>query len=346
MDNGSPAGTTPTGSVTFYDAGVAVGTGTLTMTSAGKATATLTTASLAAGGHSFTAVYGGDATFAAGSPSAPFAHTVNPAATKTTISSSALNVGYNQSVTFTAVVSPTAANAGSPPSGSVNFYDGSTLLGSGALVNGVATLTKSNLGVSGHQITAVYQGDGNYLTSTSPALTETVGQASVVPNLTANLGSATAYQPVSFTLTLGGASGLPAPTGTVTFVIDGNAQSAGAQRRVGDAVPAERPRRRQAHHRGVLQRGLQLRGLQQLGQPAGRDHRVQPRLSESIDARVRHETPDARPQGRASGVFRVGRASGAGRAGPAREARPSPSGHADSPARPAKKVHSAPRPGR
>ena len=51
--------------------------------------------------------------------------------------------------------------------GSVSFYDGTTLLGTGALAAGVATYTTLNLPVGALSITAVYSGDTNFSTLTS-----------------------------------------------------------------------------------------------------------------------------------------------------------------------------------
>jgi hypothetical protein len=65
------SGGTPTGMVTFYDGATALGSATLS-----GGTATFTTALLSVGGHSITAVYGGDANFAA-STSSTLTQTVN-----------------------------------------------------------------------------------------------------------------------------------------------------------------------------------------------------------------------------------------------------------------------------
>jgi YVTN family beta-propeller protein len=61
-----PGAGTATGKVTFFDGSTTLGTSTLSSTD----TATLTTSSLAAGSHSFTASYGGDANFSASSSTA------------------------------------------------------------------------------------------------------------------------------------------------------------------------------------------------------------------------------------------------------------------------------------
>jgi hypothetical protein len=76
--------------------------------------------------------------------------TVGKVASTTTLQSSALTALAQSSVTFTANVSGGA-------SGSVNFMDGTTQLGTATLSNtGVATLTISTLADGVHNITAVY----------------------------------------------------------------------------------------------------------------------------------------------------------------------------------------------
>lgn len=78
-------------------------------------------------------------------------------------------------VTFTATVSSAAAT----PTGTVNFMDGSTLLGSGTLAAGAATFTTSSLAAGPHSITAVYSGDTNFVTATSGVLAQVVIDFSV-----------------------------------------------------------------------------------------------------------------------------------------------------------------------
>jgi hypothetical protein len=52
--------------------------------------------------------------------------------------------------------------------------DGTTALGTGTVVNGVATFQTANLSKGKHTLTAVYGGDANLTASTSTALTETI----------------------------------------------------------------------------------------------------------------------------------------------------------------------------
>jgi Bacterial Ig-like domain (group 3) len=56
----------------------------------------------------------------------------------------------------------------------VSFLDGTTALGSGSLVNGVASLAVSILTAGSHAITAVYNGDSNFAGVSSSALSELV----------------------------------------------------------------------------------------------------------------------------------------------------------------------------
>ena len=90
---------------------------------------------------------------------------VTQAGTTTTLMASASSLNPNQSLTLTAQVQ--SATIGTP-TGSVNFYDGTTLLGAATLSGGSATLTTSMLtpGVT-NSVTAAYQGSQNYAGSTS-----------------------------------------------------------------------------------------------------------------------------------------------------------------------------------
>lgn len=83
------------------------------------------------------------------------------------------NVG--QSVTFTATIAYSIAGLGTP-TGSVSFYNGTALLGTGTLNSGVASYTYSSgfSAVGTYTIYANYSGDTNYNPNSAPALTETV----------------------------------------------------------------------------------------------------------------------------------------------------------------------------
>ena len=154
---------TPTGTVSFLDGATTLGSSAL---NAGGV-ATLSLSNLSVGAHSITAQDNGSSTYT-GSVSDVVTQTVNKASSTTTVTSSRNPSNAAQSVTFTATVSPSVA------SGSVQFFDGSTALGTAPLSAGKASLSTSSLSAGSHSITARYNGDSNYTGSTSAVLTQTV----------------------------------------------------------------------------------------------------------------------------------------------------------------------------
>src|SRR6266436_1257975 len=192
----SSATGTPTGTVTFQEGAAALGTGTL---SGGKAT--FTTLGLTAGTHSITAIYGGDASFAI-STSPVLMQTMNNTANSTSVASSNNPSIFGATVTFTATVISSATGA---PTGTVTFQDGAATLGTGMLSGGTATLSTSALAGGAHSITAVYAGDTNFASSTSPALIQTVADFSLSASPTST--TATAGSTSTYTITITPAGG-------------------------------------------------------------------------------------------------------------------------------------------
>jgi len=189
-----------TGIVTFLDGATTLGSGTITANEA-----TITIATLTGGAHSLTASYGGDINFA-GSVSTPLAQTVDKAATTTVLTSSKNPSTYGDSVTFTATVTAGAT-------GTVTFRDDTTVLGTIALSGTTATLTTTALVAGGHPVTATYDGDGNFATSVSSTLTQTVDKAATAVTVASSANPSTYTGAVTFTATV------PADaTGTVTFL--------------------------------------------------------------------------------------------------------------------------------
>ncbi len=84
-------------------------------------------------------------------------------------------------MTLTATITPETTGPASP-TGTVEFFDGSTLLGSGTVSNDVATLITTALPLGTSSITATYEGDTNYAGSTSPAVSVTVVQSATPPS--------------------------------------------------------------------------------------------------------------------------------------------------------------------
>ena len=190
------------------DGSTTLGSGAL---SNGSATYTTTTP-LTGGSHSITAIYGGNTNYAT-STSGAVTQTVTKASVLPTVSSSgALLAGtttytstYNSSVTFTATV-PSGAT------GTVTFKDGSNTLGTGTISGTTATYSTSTLSIADHLITAVYNGDTNYNSSTSTSITQRVNKYATTTSV-ASLGSSSlSGNSVTFTATVTNGT-----TGTVTF---------------------------------------------------------------------------------------------------------------------------------
>ena len=96
--------------------------------------------------------------------------TVSPAATATALATSASPVFIGTNITFTATVT---SAAGVPP-GTVNFLNGTTLLGTGTVnASGVATFSTSTLTPATYTIVAAYQASANFASS-SGTMTQVV----------------------------------------------------------------------------------------------------------------------------------------------------------------------------
>jgi hypothetical protein len=77
---------------------------------------------------------------------------------------------YGQREVLTATVTTNTLGAATPTGGTVTFMDGSTMLGSTSLSNGIATFSITTLGAGTHALTASYRGDGtNFQGSSTPS---------------------------------------------------------------------------------------------------------------------------------------------------------------------------------
>ena len=180
---GSPA-PTPSGTVTFVDftyqdvSPVATTLASNVPLDA-NGQASVTTSNLAAGNgflgnHLITATYNGDANFPAGSAS--LLQKVHAFASATALSSSPNPSTPGQSVLFTATVT------GSPPTptGMVTFQEGSNALAQIPLSDGTASFSTSSLSLGNHTITATYQSDTQFASS-SDNTTQGVAAPSPTP---------------------------------------------------------------------------------------------------------------------------------------------------------------------
>jgi len=196
----------PTGSVTFYDGTLSIGSGSLS-----GSTATLTLSSLTAGSHSLTAAYSGDGTFGP-STSPVLTQTVVQAGVSMMLTSSMNPSSINQPVTFTVVVT---GSGPATPTGTATFKAGTTTLGSAALSGGQANLTTTFTKSESVSIVVSYSGDQNYKAQNSKTLKQVVDKYSTTTALTSSQNPSTYGANVTFSATVVSAG--PTPTGTVTF---------------------------------------------------------------------------------------------------------------------------------
>ena len=191
--NSSTTSYSITGTVAFYDGSILLGTATLVSNTATLSGIALSTASA----HSLTAVYSGDATWA---PSTSNAVILVPLLLpdSVTLTVSPASAAPGQVVTLVATVTPAVAPAATSeqnPTGNVVFYNGSTIIGTVALVAGpnhtsTATLLTSTLPGGSNVLYAFYVGDSFYQPGTSNSITITVQDFSIVivsPNPPSNL---------------------------------------------------------------------------------------------------------------------------------------------------------------
>ncbi len=161
-----------TGTISFYDGTTNICKVAVAATASCPANAG---AGFTVGTHVLTAAYSGDAMHL---PSTSEAVTVvvmaaAKAQTVTILTSSLDPAVAGQSVTFTANVATAGSSA--IPTGAVTFFDGSTVLGTKALVGaGVASFSTSSLSSGSHVVTASYAGDANSGASVSAVFAETV----------------------------------------------------------------------------------------------------------------------------------------------------------------------------
>jgi hypothetical protein len=197
----------PTGTVTFMDGAIPIGTAAINPDTHQAIAFAL---SLPAGSNIITAAYNGGPGFAASS--AALAEAVN-APTTTTLAASSNSTTSGQVIAFTATV----AADGASPTGTVTFMDGSLPIGTAPIdpITGQAIAFTDSLPTGSNKITATYNGAAGFAASTG-LLTETVSPGAATSiGLVASSNQILAGEVVAFTATVSAVSG--SPLGTVTF---------------------------------------------------------------------------------------------------------------------------------
>ncbi|MEU4894980.1 Ig-like domain repeat protein [Streptomyces sp. NPDC044780] len=213
----APGAGTPTGPVTFdFGDGTPIVTAQLV---AGSATVTHAYASTAGSPYTLSAEYAGDADFAPSENT--LVHTVAPAATTTTVTSSPNPSAVGQSVTLIARVAPVPPGAGAP-TGTVTFdFGDGTPTATAPVAGGVATTTHIYAATAGspYTITAGYGGDTDFAASTGTTVQQVEMSVSATSTTVSSAPDPSVVgEPVAVSATV--AAVPPAagtPTGTVTF---------------------------------------------------------------------------------------------------------------------------------
>jgi len=155
------------------------------------------------GPNSITAIYNGDANFNT-STSPNLTQTVSKGNTTTALSSSSNPSVSGESVTYTATVTANPPASGTP-SGTVTFQDGGVNIAgcvNRAMLGGVATCSSASAVIGPNSITAIYNGDANFLTSTSAPLTQTVNLGNTTTALASSVNPSVSGQSVTYTATV------------------------------------------------------------------------------------------------------------------------------------------------
>jgi hypothetical protein len=170
-------------------------------------------------------------------PALPFTPTITlsgiganlrPTTSVTVLTSPATgNPQFGTPFVVSTTVTPTQCNTSAPsciPIGTVQFFVGTTPVGAPAALNSSGTASSSIGGqnVGTFTVTAVYNGDSFYGSSTAPALSITVTTGNANAVVTLSPASLPQFQPLTISAKLSSASG-SIPTGMVTFLADGNA---------------------------------------------------------------------------------------------------------------------------
>jgi hypothetical protein len=149
------AGATPTGTVVVKEGQKVLGSGTLD--GAGKASVALP-ATTAAGSHNLTVQYGGSGTYKTAATTVAATVTPPPPPTKlatTTSATAPKKVKFKKDFDVKASVAATGGSA----TGTVQVLDGSKVIGTGTLANGIVTIhITKNLKSGKHTLTVAYSG--------------------------------------------------------------------------------------------------------------------------------------------------------------------------------------------
>jgi hypothetical protein len=211
---GAANGIAPTGSIQFYDSGVA--TGAVVPVASGAAVYSST--AFAAGTHSITAIYSGDSNYASETSAALAFKVVSKGTVTLIISGAPSSAGLGASFAVTPRWIETPVVLGPNPSGMVTLNDNGQAVASNYTTRTMTVNTAASpLPGGANSLTMSYPGDSNWAAASSPAVTVTVTPAVTVTTLGASAQSAGFGTNLTFTAAIAGEVGTLIPSGAVQF---------------------------------------------------------------------------------------------------------------------------------
>jgi Bacterial Ig-like domain (group 3) len=160
---------------------------------------------LPVGTRKIIAEYSGDSYYA-GSTSSEYSQVVLATAGPINLVADTYQQNLNGPVNFTITVDPQGAGIAT---GTIQLKDGSNSLGSPiTLINGTASFLTSSLSMGSHAIQAIYSGDTNHSSGTSPTITIVI-QSSTTLVLSSNTSSTSVGDLVVFSVFASSPSGTP-----------------------------------------------------------------------------------------------------------------------------------------
>jgi hypothetical protein len=174
---------------------------------------------LSVGDHTITAEYEPDTFDHHASAAEPLGHTVGQASTTLSLVSDREPAEVGETITFTATVG--ATNTTTAPDGEIEFTVDTDAPVGVALVDGVATLSRSDLTLGTHTITASYAGNTKFAAATDKSVTQHVNRVTTTTTLTSDPNPSDFGETVTFTASVTGTGGAPVTSGTVTFADSG-----------------------------------------------------------------------------------------------------------------------------
>jgi hypothetical protein len=223
---GPPAGSAaPTGTITLnVSGGTAISYTSALTTTSGVTTATFSVP-VTTTTNALQAVYSGDTNYAASTASQVTLTVVTPPTVAVTLGTTTPQPGSTLSVSAT--VTPISSGSAAP-TGTVTFYLDAVSQMTQALVAGSPSTATGSITVpttGTHIVTAIYSGDSNHTSATSPGVSFTV--AKIVTSLVLTPSSTAPAPGSSLVLTAtvpDNYSGTSLASGSVTFLLDGVSQ--------------------------------------------------------------------------------------------------------------------------